>query len=565
MNTRLQPLNLLDFTGGLNLRRTDFQLADNESPAMLNVNMDPRGGIVSRAGWSAWNAANIIADPVSAWRPRNAEMHLYANGSFAVFVANGDKVYAGTQGQPFVQLAPTVTAVPHLADFAGWGDTMYIACGRAQQAAKVIGLPAVGNLGTLLAKAGAANFNDNYAVANNGVMPAAEHLEPHGGYMFAANLVEDGVTHPSRLRWSHPDQPEDWARDDYIDVSQGGSKITAIRSFRDHLLIFKVDSVWALYGYERDSWQLIKVSLSIGTPSPQAVTRSESAIYFYSASGRNGIYAYQGDSPVLISDPLRRATDAITADTDVWLGWISRRLWCSLPYDNDPYANSHGSVFVFDPELSESGSWIRYKPARGTIACIVERSDVATEYPMVVTCGCTEFAGVLRVMVAPDRAGDLFTAGEGVVGFRSYYRTNWKHAGWPDLQKSWLRPRVIARIPIEPVAIRLNTFWNYDPNNAQRTHVFSVDTAGGVFWRALGAADPKGGGFDWGDGTNWRSGARLGDVMVRPTTANQARGGGSLGWARAVMLEFSPEDYTQAIAWAVDAIILKYNSRRFTT
>jgi hypothetical protein len=168
-------------------------------------------------------------------------------------------------------------------------------------------------------------------------------------------------------------------------------------------------------------------------------------------------------------------------------------------------------------------------------------------------------------MVAPDRAGDLFTQAEGVVGFRCYYRTSWKHAGWPDLQKSWLRPRVIARMPIEPVSIRLNTFWNYDPNNAQRTHVFGINTAGGVFWRALGAADPKGGGFDWGDGTNWRSGARLGDVMVRPTTANQARGGGSLGWARAVMLEFSPEDYTLAIAWAVDAIILKYNSRRFTT
>jgi hypothetical protein len=31
------------------------------------------------------------------------------------------------------------------------------------------------------------------------------------------------------------------------------------------------------------------------------------------------------------------------------------------------------------------------------------------------------------------------------------------------------------------------------------------------------------------------------------------------------MLEFLPEDYTRALAWSVDAIVLKFNPRRFTT
>jgi hypothetical protein len=383
--------------------------------------------------------------------------------------------------------------------------------------------------------------------------------------MFVANTVEDGTTYPNRLRWSHPDQPEDWAKADYIDVLQGGSKITGLRSFRDHLLIFKVDSVWALYGYDSNSWQLIKVSTSIGVPHPGAITKSEDTVYFYSASGRNGIYAYQGNDPVLISDPIRRATDAIISDADVWMSWISRRLWCSLPYDPDPFANSHGSVFVWDPELSEGGSWIRYKPARGTIACIVERSDVGLENPLVVTCGCTGFAGAMKVMANVNVAGDVFSSGEGLVGFKCHYRTNWKHAGWPELQKSWLRPRVIARVPTENVRVRIDTYWNYDASNAQRTHVFEVNAAGGVFWRALGAADPKGQGFDWGDGAMWQSGQRVGDTIVRPTSANAARGGGSLGWARAVSLEFQPEDYTEAKAWAIDAVVLKLNMRRFTT
>ena len=33
-----------DFTGGLNLRADQFQLSKNESPDMLNVEIDPRGG-----------------------------------------------------------------------------------------------------------------------------------------------------------------------------------------------------------------------------------------------------------------------------------------------------------------------------------------------------------------------------------------------------------------------------------------------------------------------------------------------------------------------------------------
>lgn len=564
--SRLQPLNLVDFTGGLNLRLTDFMLEDNESPGMLNINMDTRGGIVTRAGWTGWNANDVIAAPTHAnWRPRNAEMHLYSTGAFAVFLTNGAKVWTCQQGQNFVDMGITANATPHLADMAGWGDTVYMATGRANQAAKVVNIPAAANLATLLTKAAAANFNNNYTTPVRGVFPACELAEAHGGYMFVANIIEDAVTYPNRIRWSHPDQPEDWAKDDYIDILQGGSKITALKSFRDHLLIFKVDSVWALYGYDRDSWQLIKVSLSVGTPGIQAVTKSESTVYFYSASGRNAIYAYQGGDPVLISEPIKRATDAITIDTDVWLGWVSRRLWCSIPYDPQPEFASHGSIMVFDPEIGQ-GAWIRYKPAKGTIACIVERSDVATEYPMIVTCGCTGYAGIMRTMVAPTIAGDVFKPGSPTIGFRNYYRTSWKHAGWPELQKSWLRPRVIARVPPSTVTVRLNTYWNYDSISAQRSHIFEAPAAGGTYWRLLGALDPLGNGFDWGDGHLWGGGSNvIGDTIVRPTAPAVASRGGSLGWARAVMLEFLPEDYTKALAWAVDAVVLKYNARRFTT
>jgi len=46
----LQIFQQQDFSGGLNLRSDQFQLADNESPLMLNVEIDPRGGIFGRGG-----------------------------------------------------------------------------------------------------------------------------------------------------------------------------------------------------------------------------------------------------------------------------------------------------------------------------------------------------------------------------------------------------------------------------------------------------------------------------------------------------------------------------------
>jgi hypothetical protein len=70
MPGELQYLNLTDFTGGLNMYRNQFQLADNESPRMLNVNLDPRAGFFSRAGIDRINEEDI-ADPLT-WDPRMA-------------------------------------------------------------------------------------------------------------------------------------------------------------------------------------------------------------------------------------------------------------------------------------------------------------------------------------------------------------------------------------------------------------------------------------------------------------------------------------------------------------
>src|SRR4249920_2646158 len=114
MVNRLQPLNMTDFTGGLNLRRNQFQLGETESPDMLNVDIDPRGGFYTRQGWQRWNATNVVDPTVTSWKPRNAFIHTRANGDQYVNVVNGTTIYWAGVAATFAALAGvTVEADPH--------------------------------------------------------------------------------------------------------------------------------------------------------------------------------------------------------------------------------------------------------------------------------------------------------------------------------------------------------------------------------------------------------------------------------------------------------------------
>lgn len=64
---KVRVRELKDFTGGLNFRADQFQLADNESPDMLNVEIDPRGGVFSRGGMRRINTTAVSG----TWTPQS--------------------------------------------------------------------------------------------------------------------------------------------------------------------------------------------------------------------------------------------------------------------------------------------------------------------------------------------------------------------------------------------------------------------------------------------------------------------------------------------------------------
>src|SRR5215510_10079523 len=522
MVNRLEPINLMSFIGGLNLRRNQFELADNESPDMLNVDVDPRGGFYTRKGWQRWNETDIVdPDPVLAlWQPRNIWTHTRSDGEQCTYVTNNHKLYCAENDAVFTEL-PTIVCngVPHQTDMTAWGNDAYVAGGMFNKNYRV----SVTRTVTVMNEA---TWSEVDAPVSN-TMPASEYITAHAGYVFIAVTDEADGNHFGRIRWSHPGKADAWRADDFLDIEIGGGRITGIMSFDDHLLIFKSSTMWALYGYDIDSWQLVQVSTKIGCPTITAMTRSETTAFFYSSSDLGGIYAYQGGHVVYISEALAPAFEEIYAFDNVFVSWAARRLWVSVPWlKGTGTMEVPTTTFVFDPNVG-TGAWTMYRSNIGSLGLVTDNSDTTSKFPLalfwselVAVVLQLEFINdaydvILDPVVLGTEASlpdnedapfivtsadeEILIEGERFVGtpFDSYYRTKWIHGGWPDRKKSWRRPTFVCRHVPRDTDLIVETYRDYNETNIHRTRTLKLRTLGAPYWTDLGADDPFEGGFDW--------------------------------------------------------------------
>lgn len=539
---RLEPIDLTDFTGGWNTRRDQFTLAENESPDMLNVDVDPRGGFFTRKGWQRWTDGEIGSyTPGEMWEPMYSVSHTFASGDQVFFLVESNVIHAVTSPSENTVLPGIVaSADPHGADFVSWGDDVYIACGMSQPSHRY---NADGSVVTL--------DGDNWSEVDApvaGTMPQAEYVEAHAGYLFTACTTETGVSYYSRIRWSHPNRPDAWRELDYIDLDAEGGRITAIVGFLDHLLIFKSNSLWALYGYDESSWQLTCISSSIGCPTIAAIGWSETAVYFFSSSNGGGIYVYNGNQPVYLSEKVRIVFEQITEYQHVCVSWANRRLHVSVPWHNVAGPMDHPTtLLVFDPDIGD-GAWTQYRSSFGAVTCVIQGSDIHNKTPLAAFWSM-DTATIIQ-LEAIDDAYDVLLAAPPVGSerqfFESYYRTRWLHGGWPDRRKSWRRPTFICRSAPRPVDLLVQQFRDYDETTIRRT---------GIVFATPQAGDSWGGGTEWGDGATWGQ-AVQGASVIRS---------GPMGHAVAIQMKVLPSAATPLRKWGVDGIVVKLTTQRFRT
>jgi hypothetical protein len=108
----LERLDLEDFTPGLNLRGGQFQLGVGESPSMLNVEVDPISGFMSRPGFTRWNAADDVS--TATWNPRSVEQAQLSTGSYQVYATMDNTIYSAGPDGVFSDLSIPCNATPHL-------------------------------------------------------------------------------------------------------------------------------------------------------------------------------------------------------------------------------------------------------------------------------------------------------------------------------------------------------------------------------------------------------------------------------------------------------------------
>lgn len=310
----------VDKFAGISAQRDKVAMSTANSPMARNVNWYPPGlgGFQQRKGVGPLpygNTGGVMASPPHI--PIRFAHYLVDPNVPAQIVSqyliatDEGSVYIGVDQGPAVNAAApgtwtplSIASVPFASIgapvFAAWDTKMYLTLGSQTQAAA--GLNMVRYDGQVAAKLGTA-YVDDYAAPTGGNMPRARFATAWQERMWVACTIEGSTLslNGSRVRFSHPAHPEDWATDDWIDVGQAGSTITGLAPMRDMLLVFKANSTYAVLGSGTSNFRVVEVSGMIGCNG--AWTRdNQGAVVFW--DGTLGLCRFDGSQVVNLFQPL---------------------------------------------------------------------------------------------------------------------------------------------------------------------------------------------------------------------------------------------------------------------
>jgi len=527
-----------DFTGGLNLRADQFQLARNESPDMLNVEIDPRGGLFTRGGMREINDTAVSG----TWNPYR--LHAFYGDSPRVMLASSTGVFHSS-GTNFTQLQYSsgnniVASNAYGASFANWSKTLYVATGTS--GASTYYWETGSTYATAISIIDAnGDFNNNYNSPSRNHFPQAEHITVHANKMFAAGVRTDLTTHVNRLHWSHEAEPNDWAKEDYIDFLGGGDGIKALAVYAGQLIVFKPNSIYIVYGYETADFSVVELTARLGVDSPNKVAIAENGIYFYSHP--NGLFFYNGSSIVDLSDnfnsiyPNNYVNDGATSKISV--SYVNRRVWLSMPYSKVTSVSNATVNFVYDPSIGQRGAYTLFSTADnyGAIGGTDFTSSSGATYGLVV------HPNIPRVLKVDSFESEKDLLGGIERNFSSYYRTGWVDGRSYSMKKMWRRPDIVIKQADTARTVNVKVFHNFEEATGNERKTFNI------------SIDSSATGMLWGEG-RWGSG-RWG---IRAEGAQVVRGS-NLGLARSVQLLFTGPT---GLSWGIDSISYKFNTRKVT-
>jgi hypothetical protein len=515
---------LESFSGGLNFRSDQFNLAENESPDLLNVVVDPRGGIRMRDGVDRRNTTALSADVSGMWGFHTD------TGTNQVMVNYGTDVAYSTSTN-FTALSG-ITA--RTSGSRVYGITMNnVAYGVSydQVSFKWDGSTA-SDLGVTLD-------------GTTGNMPQAKYVAFWNNFAFVAHTLESATAHKSRVRWSNANQPEKWAASDYVDIDIGerGDSITALVPHGDRLLVFKENSVHAIYGWDSDSFQVVTLTNDVGSVASSSPVSTPHGVYFW--FGTEGVYLFDGERFIWLFAKLVPAIDdaRITFTNKPQLAWGKNRLYASVDW-TEAGATARRTL-IYDPTLGDFGAWVSTDIDAGPMFTYRPPGGTPT-----VLAGCVANTGiVIDVEDEQNRTSDRYV-GSTEVHISSHFVTRWVAGRNPIVKKRWGKPRMVT-LADASLTLPIVVFKDYD--KAQQAKSFDVDITGRTSSSLWGT-------MKWDDADSASPYYAQWDAVAKDLVAD-VKNLPTLGTARAVSMKVSGPTGTNN-TWEVNALAFTYIPRR---
>ena len=551
-----------NFTGGLNLRADQFNLLENESPAMLNVEVDPRGGVRRRDAVTKVNATALTNEIVSLFAHYEAGQNQVlaavldpvtttstlqwndeASGNFEGTVSyGGTDIQFDTAQPPRGVTFNGYTYVTNGKLLASTGHTTYSAVRwNGTDADTAVAIPALDG--------------------TDGHFPCARYTAVWGQRVWVAYTLEtiDGLK-TNRIRWSKVDDAENWTATDYIDIDVGedGDHITGIIADQNRLLVFKENSVYEVLGFDTDTFQVRNVTRVAGNREGCTPVATPTGIFFWYAE--EGIYILQAENLAWVFERIRPAMTydvgqpSMTLDTAPSLMWFNERLWVSVDYQSDDNLSGSNLVnrrntFVWDPSLGPTGAWTRHDiNARSMLAY---RPTGATHYGIAATSNITTVASFDRISKLDDPLSDVDTYDASYNEISSYYQSGWFLGNRPTFPKRWGKTRSVV-LADNNIQLYMYVYKDYDLSGYWASYYKTIT---GMDTPATWDSDPSGSGDGVWDTSEWQAqGTSDRYVFLRWPT---------VGTAQAISLRFSVNpSVTYRGQWGLTSVLGMYRTRR---
>jgi hypothetical protein len=186
--------------------------------------------------------------------------------------------------------------------------------------------------------------------------PFTKIFTVHKGRIYAAR--------DNDIKYCALNKTSDWTTADdagSIDITRAKGPITGLYEYNDFVIAWTEFSMHELHGTGPDNYELIDIEGDVGCISDRSIIRCNRRLYWL---WHDGVYEYDGSSPVKVSSPVDDYISSINFDykEKCVAGAIGDFLYLSIPYGSGVTQNN--LILKFDTRLRkwfvETGNFIDF-------------------------------------------------------------------------------------------------------------------------------------------------------------------------------------------------------------